>query len=140
MSERMEEGKYWVGDLCYVLDKHWDEVMQLMYPFGNDGPNRNKTVEGRLVLKNGVAFSYYGTAYGDGVYEDKEGNRYCVDAGLIGCVKWSDIPKSKHKDAKRLGHVHDFPAPFEVSYDEGTIRFGYAVSINTADDDESEYD
>lgn len=137
MSESMEAGKYYVGDLCYVFtDKQWDEVMELMYPYGNKSPNRNKTVEGRLVMKNGIAFSYHSTAHGDGVYEDGDGNRYCVDAGLIGCVKWSDIPKSKHKDAKRLGAVHDFPVEFSTWEKDGTIHFGGWVAIPTGDEDE----
>jgi hypothetical protein len=138
MSETMEKGTYWVGDLCYVLGDHWDEVIKLMYPYPKSSANRHKTVEGRLVLKNGVAFSYHGTAYGDGVYEDGAGNRYCVDAGLIGCVKWSDVPKSKHKEAKRLGHVHDFPFDFCTWEDEGTIHFDHFVAIETGDDGEDE--
>lgn len=125
----MPAGKYYVGDLCYVMHPQWSEVCDLI--FSNMEDNSEYT------LGNGVKFAVHHTLYGDGTYFDESNLSYSVDAGLIGCILVSDI-----KDLKQSpegGNYIDFDQPFETSRDiDGTIMFG-AVKIKTGDEDEDEY-
>lgn len=131
MSERMPEGRYYVGDLCYVLtDAQWDELLKLMYPI-RTGPNRNKCFEGRFVLKGGIEVAYHGTAYGDGIYEDNEGREYSVDSGTIGCVKASHLDRKTKAKVKKLGQIVDIPFPFVSESEDGQLKFGN-VTIDTS--------
>jgi hypothetical protein len=133
MQERMDEGKYYVGDLCYVFDdKQWAEVCSLTFPFGNASPNRNKQVNGRLVLKDGTVICIYGTAYGDGVYLDKRDREYYVDSGTLGCVNTKHLKKSLLKKAPKSGsQVIDMPVSFSCHERDGVITLG-SVVINTS--------
>lgn len=122
----MPAGKYYVGDLCYVMHPQWDEFCDITI-------KDKECYDGEFNLKNGVKFASYGTAWGDGVYFDQEGREYGVDAGLIGCILLSDIddPEANPEDC---GQIIDFETPFETSYSEGVIYIGH-IKINT---DESE--
>ena len=63
----MEKGKYYIGDLCYVIKgDNWDEVCSLTYPY--TGKNVHKQVEGEFFLEDGRQFCIFSTLYGDGVY------------------------------------------------------------------------
>jgi hypothetical protein len=115
----MTKGEYWIGDLCYVLDNDWDQVCSLLF---NKDKN-SKHIGGEYQLDNGVKFALYGTAWGDGGYLDQIGNCYGVDAGVIGCVKVSDLYKIGEAPASG-GHIHTFEKDFETGYDEGDIYFG----------------
>lgn len=130
-------GKYYVGDLCYVMQDEWSEVCDIM--FSNSSKFRGS--EGVLTLKSGVKFAIYGTAHGDGEYSDQFGNKYPVDSGTIGCILVSDI--NNHPDNNiELGNVHDIPEPFEVYYNRGVINIGN-ISIDTDpvyEDDDFEED
>ena len=135
--------KYYVGDLCYVMDDAWSEVCDLI-PFDNS--------EHEFELKDGRKFILFGTAYGDGSYSDFAGNSYGVDSGTIGAVKVDDIRDleglAKVKEGG-LGHIHDFPCDFtsyDCNFSDGVINI-YNVSIDTgsfdcemSDEDESEED
>lgn len=68
-------GRYYIGDICYVLD---DEVYYGVWD--NAG-----FAEG-LYEANGGIFAVAMTAHGDGCYSDSNGNCYGVDAGNIGIV------------------------------------------------------
>ena len=117
---------YWVGDLCYVLHDVWDEVCDLV-PFDNS--------EHEFELADGRKFILFSTAYGDGEYTDQNGNRYGVDAGVIGAIKLADI-----RDPKPWlegGKLHTFPAEIDgmdCFYEDGTIHI-YTVKIETGDSD-----
>lgn len=112
----MRSGRYYVGDLCYVMHPQWKQVCDLM--FATDG---NSVLDGEFNLANGVRFAIQSTAYGDGVYYDGEGREYPVDAGLIGCIRVEDV----YDPEWYLEGVHEvvFENPFTVEYDLGTIRF-----------------
>jgi len=103
------------------MGDRWDEVCQHLC--SDDG-------EGLFTLDGGLQFASFGTAHGDGFYEDNYGNGYGVDAGIIGCVLASAI-----KPKARLGHVHDFPTWFDAFYQDGKIHFGHVVV-----DTDPEYD
>jgi len=128
-------GKYYVGDLCYVLDDdEWDEVCSLII-------QGNKVIDGEFVLKDGREFAIYSTAYGDGEYNDYYENSYSVDSGSIGCIKIEDIKNVKDKiDIELLGAIVEFETNFVTGGGRGTkdwngiIQFG-RIAIET----DSEY-
>jgi hypothetical protein len=73
-------GKYYIGDLCYVLDdEHYDAAVC----DGDDGFQTNGT----------HTIGYFSTAYGDGCYRGTNGKNYGVDAGIIGIVPAEIIKK-----------------------------------------------
>ena len=128
----MPAGRYYVGDLCYVMHPQWDEFCKITI-------SGHQCLDGEFNLANGLRFASYGTAYGDGCYNDRVGRNYSVDAGLIGCIRVEDIndPEANLEG----GQIVEFEAPFETSggrYSEnwdGVIRFGN-VEIATEYKDE----
>ena len=116
---------YWIGDLCYVMHDVWSEVCDLL-PFDNS--------EHEFELEDGRKFILFSTAFGDGVYQDQKGNRYPVDAGVIGAIKADDI-----RDSEAWidgGNFHRFPAAIDgmdCYYDNGEINI-YTVRIETGDE------
>lgn len=116
----MPAGKYVICDLCYVMDDEWDEVCSLLFP-ENNNPNQPRN-EGVFQLKDGRKFALYGTAWGDGCYEDNQGRLYAVDAGVIGCIAIKDLPN--YSGPSRYVHEATFDKDFETGYDEGDIYFG----------------
>ena len=135
-TAKMPAGEYWIGDLCYVLDNDWDEVCNCLFPKKND-PDQSLE-SGGFQLENGVKFAVYSTAWGDGGYLDQNGKCYSVDAGVIGCVKVSDLYKIGESPASG-GHVHTFTEDFETGYDNGTIFFGdIRIETDPQDDEEDE--
>ena len=115
----MKAGRYWVGDLCYIMpDEAWREVCRFM-------GNGSEPIEGvfRLGEHEGAIF---GTAYGDGVYKDQLRNKYGVDSGTLGIfpagVFEGGFPNG--------GQTVDFPEDFEVSSDRGNMKFGH-IKIKT---------
>jgi hypothetical protein len=127
----MQAGKYYVGDLCYVLDDdEWDEVCSIII-------QGNKVIDGEFELKDGRKFAIYSTAYGDGLYNDYYANEYSVDSGSIGCIKVEDIKNVKDKiDIELLGATVDFEIDFVTGGGRGTkdwngtIQFG-SIAIET---------
>jgi hypothetical protein len=126
--------RYYVGDLCYVMGEAWAEVCSIV-DLDND--------EWEYELEDGRRFFLFSTAYGDGHYNDLDGNPYAVDSGTIGAIKVDDIRDTESLSTtvgNGLGHIHEFPAEIEgydCSYDEGAISI-YGVYIDTADDDDCE--
>tara|TARA_R100000353_G_C6441423_1_gene178699 strand:+ start:65 stop:484 length:420 start_codon:yes stop_codon:yes gene_type:complete len=98
----MEMKKYYIGDLCYVLDDTtYHELFDLV-----DGDPLNK---GKFVtLKDGRKFFIGGTAHGDGGYFGSDGEQYGVDSGTIGIVAVEDIYLEK-KFNQRI--PDEFPSP-----------------------------
>ena len=133
----MPAGRYYIGDLCYVMHPEWDEFCALTI-------KDHQCLDGEFTLADGRRFASFGTAYGDGTYRSNIGTEHCVDAGLIGCIRVEDINDTTY-DAERiqeLGAIVEFTEPFEVSEDQGLIRFGH-VQIETAggyDEEEEEYE
>lgn len=129
----MKEGKYYIGDLCYVMHGEWDEFCSLTI----DGHNCK---DGEFQLKDGRKFATYGTAFGDGCYNAREHGvdigECGVDAGLIGCILLSDIKDIRENNIDG-GVIVDFPAPFETSEEGGVIYIGH-IAINTNWDDEDD--
>ena len=131
----MPAGKYYVGDLCYVLHDEWDECCSLFFRGRNDhGCN-----EGEFNLKDGRRFASFNTQYGDGCYFDQQGREYGVDAGLIGCILVEDINAFNNANFTTGGQIVEFEAPFHCRGSDGdrrdwdgTIRIGH-IHIETGD-------
>ena len=126
----MPAGRYYIGDLCYVMHNEWTEFCELTMP-------NNQCLDGEFQLADGRRFATYGTAYGDGTYQSNISTSHSVDAGLIGCIRVEDIRDDTYEDIERLGAIVEFDAPFEVSEHHGSIRFGH-VHIETAGSLETE--
>ena len=133
----MPAGRYYIGDLCYVMHDEWDEVCNLFFP---PGDNIGRGREGEFVLKDGRRFASFGTAYGDGTYRSNIGTSHSVDSGSIGCILVSDIRDNTYSLARleELGAIVEFDQPFEVLEDAGLLIFGH-VHIET-DGLDNDYD
>ena len=125
-------GKYYVGDLCYVLHSEWEELLDLYCNENGD------LIDGEFQLKDGRRFAIYSTAYGDGYYNDDHGRGYSVDAGCIGCILLSDIDIDNEKNYLSGGQVIDFPFPFDSWSDNGKIYFGHDMCVDTIGEEEYE--
>ena len=132
----MPAGKYWVGDLCYVMHPQWSEACALFFPPGQDNWRGN---QGVFKLANGVRFALFSTAHGDGTYEDREGREYPVDAGSIGCIRVEDIVDDSESKWFEGGHVIDFERDFTVASDGSELKFGNIVIDTDPPYDEPEY-
>lgn len=136
----MPAGKYYIGDLCYVMtDEEWDEFCSLT-------TNGNECIDGEFTFKDGRRFATYGTKWGDGEYSDQYGNRYSVDAGLIGCIQVKDIRAEKYENISELGAIVEFEIDFVTGGRgdrnwEGTIQFGrIAIETDPEWEDDSYYE
>ena len=122
----MEAGKYYVGDLCYVMtDEEWREVCKIL--FETDEPSGVR--DGEFQLKDGRRFATYGTRWGDGLYKDQFGRKYSVDAGLIGCIKLSDIKANKYDNIEELGNISEFGMDFTTSGGRGNPDWDGVICI-----------
>lgn len=131
-------GRYYVGDLCYLLDKGEDYgVLKSIYfhyvcgyVCGTDYRRKKRFVE----CEDISFLAYFGvTAHGDGGFKDNQGRSYSVDAGLIGIVELTDSDleaSARAVEARGSGQVIDFGEAFEVSSKRGVFNFG-DIEINT---------
>ena len=118
----MPAGKYYVGDLCYVLHDSWNEVCDHIVSDHTRG-------DGEFVMEDGRRFASYGTKWGDGGYFDQYGREYSVDAGIIGCISVEDIDDGQRALAEEVGarfggQIIVFDKPFETSEIHGKIWIG----------------
>lgn len=127
----MKAGKYWIGDLCYVLPReHWRALCALM----------GGSTSGEVKLPTGETVWWSQTDHGDGYYYDRTGRGYGVDSGTIGCILVDEIPPGK---TTTEGHTHEFSKPFDcygAEDNDGNIEIGHVV-ISTGrqvEDDEEE--
>lgn len=138
----MQAGKYYIGDLCYVMDdKEWDEFCGITI-------KGNECLDGEFEMKDGRKFATYGTAWGDGLYRSNIGTKHAVDAGLIGCIRVEDIRAKKYDDIEDLGAIVEFKQPFTTEGGrsnrgrdwDGVIRFGNVMIETNPDYDDDYYD
>ena len=116
----MKAGKYYIGDLCYVMSKEWKEVCDLTL-------TKNYPNEGVFTLQDGRQFAMFSTAYGDGTYTDQKNREYAVDSGTIGCILVDDLTEEIRYD---LANVVEIGSPFMPWSDGHTIHF-HTVAIET---------
>jgi hypothetical protein len=128
--QKFEAGRYYIGDLCYVVeDKDWMPLLK-----------ETNYLEGENIkYKNRSIFSAR-TAYGDGVYKDNFGHEYGVDAGILGIMPMDIV---HHNPSMSGGMIWEFDEEFTVSAEDGFFVFGH-VRIETKeeeeDDEDEEYD
>ena len=127
-------GKYYIGDLCYVMHEEWDEVCGKFF----EGRSDHGCNEGEFTLKDGTRFASYSTKWGDGTYRDNSGRTYMVDAGLLGVVALKDLDLSNPDNDCSGGTIVEFKQPFNCEGEDGIMRFGN-VMIDTATFNEDEY-
>ena len=133
---KVPAGRYYVGDLCYVIKANdlWNKVVDAMFPNG-----QNECVDGLLEVEGHQMVSY-STMYGDGTYYGN-GHRFPVDAGLIGLISLDTLEAMGHElDIKHLldhGTVRHFVEDFECSSENGTLQFG-SLFIDTCGHDYDE--
>lgn len=116
----MPAGEYYIGDLCYVLHDAWGEFCDITI-------EGHSCIDGKFTLADGRSFVTMQTMYGDGEYEASNGASLGVDAGLIGCIKVSDI---RDTDGIALGTVVTFPSDFSCYSKDGCLTFGH-ISVDT---------
>jgi hypothetical protein len=133
----MPAGRYYVGDLCYVMHDEWDEFCNLTIEYDKERKS-GKVLDGEFNLADGRRFATYKTAYGDGTYESNDGTQLSVDAGLIGCILMDDITENISEERiLELGDIVEFQHPFQTSSDDGIISFGdYSVDTDPPYDEE----
>jgi len=129
----MPAGRYYIGDLCYVMHDEWKEVCDLFFP----AYHPPKGIEGEFTLKDGRRFASFATAWGDGEYRSSINTLHSVDSGSIGCIRVEDIRDNTYPDIETLGAIVEFAEPFEVDADQGLLKFG-DILIETAADEELE--
>lgn len=121
-------GKYYIGDLCYVLG---DAIYETI--FGGLGGYDS----GLYQEKDTTRFFFVdGTAYGDGLYYDSNGDEYGVDAGIIGICPASLMDKNDGG-----GQIREFTDPVTCKFKGGVFKFtsgSTTITINTqgGEDDE----
>jgi hypothetical protein len=116
-SVMMPAGRYYIGDLCYVMHGEWDEVCNLL----NDEFDNMEKVG--FELADGRKFACLATKYGDGSYcVTKMDDYLCmvgVDSGTIGCIKIDEVDILNLDNRPSLGAIVDFPNDFLVMYGNG---------------------
>jgi hypothetical protein len=121
-------GKYYIGDLCYVLgDGHYDRIFGKIGGF-SDGLYQKRDSE--------EFFFVAATAWGDGCYIGSDGNQFAVDAGIIGITPISCC----HKDDGG-GHFYTFKKPVTCIFRRGVFTFVWSdneLVIDTHGRDEDE--
>lgn len=141
--------EFFVGDLCYVLTRDEWDIVCYATDFSQD-QNTYAEEDGYDCesFLDPEAFDWgnydavkpyyiFRTAYGDGVYNDKEGNPYSVDSGTIGCIRTDFITDKEALEravSNGLGHIHYFDEEFSSGwcyYDNGVIGFD-TVEIDTS--------
>jgi hypothetical protein len=119
-------GEYYIGDLCYVLgDNVYDNI------FGGTGYEMGIYTE----KSTGRTFLVGSTAYGDGEYPGSDGNKFAVDAGIIGIC-----PKSLMAKDDGGGHMYTFTQPVNCRFSGGRFFFdsGYKhLVVDTSGDDDA---
>lgn len=113
-------GKYYIGDLCYVIVQAWPEVCD------------SAVTLSAIQLNDGRIIQLSPTEYGDGLCYDDERRDYPVDSGTIGVVSVDDI-REDGLSGIRFGNVVDMKKPFTLTCENGTISVG-DIQIYTKDD------
>ena len=125
MSEkRLPEGKYYIGDPCYVINSgKWSEFCDVYW----DTPN------GGIFDFDGFSVCAFNTQWGDGCYPASNGAMLSVDAGLIGAIPLALCLGGDRSE----GTVVEFARSFLCHRDtNGLLHFGDFTVMTGDEDDE----
>jgi len=126
---KMPAGRYWVGDPCYCFDSSWHKIL-----------DSSKYLKEPYYREDGVAVvCALNTAHGDGMYLDRQGRSYPVDAGLIGLVLCGEedyAPGSRIVEFENeiKCYVNDDVAGHVIVFDSGDVK----IEIPTESEDEED--
>jgi hypothetical protein len=127
----MPPGKYYVGDLCYVLGgKAHGELCKMCFP-ESEGRRFATGIEGKHVLSDGRTVVSWQCPGGDGAYEDQNGRFYMVHSGWLGitlleglegqwkhpCPVLDRAKETMMEFIERLGHIVEYDSEFHVKKD-----------------------
>lgn len=127
-------GKYFIGDICYALEK--DTYSQI---WGDKFQYQDGCYED-------FGFAVAGTMYGDGCYNGDDGVSYSVDAGVLGITNISKQQRYDNAELNRLGKIVDVKESISMErLENGVFIFivdGEQFSIYTGydEDDDKEED
>jgi hypothetical protein len=126
ISATYPAGKYYIGDVCYALDKK---------VYHNQWGKTYNYKPGTYVLSfngNQQALTLAHTKYGDGVFvDDINKDVYNVDSGLIGIVPWDLCsPKNIKNNQIKGGHFIESITPIEFKSQDGIFVIGYNDNRN----------
>jgi hypothetical protein len=127
-SVTVPAGRYFLGDPCYAVpDEYWEPLLDSCDFF--DGSPVGQA--------NGSQVLAFGTAWGDGTYNDQHGNSYPVDAGLIGLTPIALAQqRDDFEELEGLGRFVDFEGPTTCTKEAGVLTFGkYAIDTDESDTD-----
>lgn len=128
----MPAGKYYIGDLCYVITKEWSKVVEDYF----QAQKKNPTLNIHTLNLNGAStkdpeFNFLMFYTGsDGTYWIKsttpphEPIPICVDSGTIGIINTKILNPQILKEHEKLGHIKEFKNDFLVSYHNKLITIG----------------
>ena len=155
----LKAGKYFVGDLCYLVNEDFgfdwiDFLVQTgyfgSYPPGTRIETGSPSETERILAENpfdkdeytgyfeykGAKFFCSQTAFGDGYYSDNEDRNYPVDAGNIGCFPMEelDLDASIYSGIEEL--VEEVEPNKSLEWNEGhIIEFAEEFSCAPVDED-----
>lgn len=114
--------KYFIGDPNYVLK---DPYMYIL----NVQPDR-----GIFTNEGGLTFAKFRTYFGDGIFEDDDGDQYPVDSGCIAVLPMSICDEQQAE--KHLGAIINMESPFPAEWEpddgvEGDIVIANSIVIHT---------
>ena len=136
-------GEYFVGDPCYVLTEEngfkGRQILEETKIFNAYGDNERdplpREAQHGLFEIGDYRIGVSSTHGGDGCFEDPKGRSYPVDAGMLGVIPAGAIKNrasiKPNGDYTPLGHIVEFTKPFTVDYEDGVIKFGDTVEIDT---------
>jgi hypothetical protein len=119
-------GKYYIGDLCYVLGEDvYDDV------FGGTGYSSG------IYEEKGTdrTFLVSHTSWGDGEFPGSDGKKFAVDSGTIGICSTSLMVKDDGG-----GHLYTFEKPVKCEFRAGLFSFSWGyetLDIDTTGDDDA---
>ena len=119
MSKEFKAGRYYIGDLSYVItDQGFEHLLE--------STDFLKSEE--QIFKVYPVFTR-NTAQGDGLFHDQKDRIYAVDSGTLGIMPFKAIEKAipSHKTYGKLGHVVEFKHDFKVECKNGVFIFGDIV-------------
>lgn len=106
MKATLPPGKYYIGDVCYVLSPDHYYEWDVIHGF----------TDGLILLRPPTdAFVVAKTPWGDGAYIGSDGVWYGVDAGNIGIVP---IHMCQGKTT-HMGSVYEFSGNVKFEYNKG---------------------
>jgi len=116
----LKAGKYFVGDLCYVVPiEEWSTFIKEIFGEGETVRMGEHEVLGKyFVIAN--------TAHGDGQYKTNVKRMLCdVDSGMIGALSVKDMSTEVKKIHRR--NIVEFKEDFTITIENGDIHIGHII-------------